>query len=112
MIVSLIRKIGEHEHLHFIISWKCKYSPFCRLKLRILQDATRLNFRETNTAHRTKLEGYVAADDQIYPFEQITENHAENQANDTEALWNTIKMASSHIDEWQQLFVSSVSEEN
>lgn len=87
---------------------------FVRLKLKILQDSTRLNFREKITMHRTKLEGYVAGDDQIYPFEQITDNNIENQIDDTDVLWNTIKMASTHIDEWQQLFAESnfVSEEN
>lgn len=85
-----------------------------RLKLRILQDSTRLNFRETITTNRTKLEGYVAGDDQIHPFELVTENNTENETNDTDVLWNAIKAASTHIDEWKQLFDEAkfVSEEN
>lgn len=91
------------EHLNFV-----------RLKLRILQDSTRLNFREIITTNRTKLEGYVAGNDQFYPFEQIIEHNAENQINDTDVLWNSIKTASTHLDEWQQLFakLNAVSEEN
>lgn len=94
--------------------WLMNILVFVRLKLRILQDSTRLNFRETITMNRTKLEGYVVGDDQIFPFEQITDNNAENPINDTDVLWSSIKNASPHIDEWQQLFaeLNPVSQEN
>lgn len=56
--------------------------------------------------NRSKLEGFIVKNGEASPFEKRTDIHSE-AIDDTDVLWNKIKLNSDHIDEWAKIFAGS-----
>lgn len=69
----------------------------------MLGQCTKLRFHEIRTQNWTTLQGYVAVDEKLHPFtEKISADS--KQTDEATTLWNQIKLGSSHLDEWNDLF--------
>lgn len=75
----------------------------------MLGQCTKIRFHETKTPNRTTLIGYVNAVDKLVPFQEKLS--ADSKQTDVQTvLWEKIKLASSHLQEWDDLFTDDNSE--
>lgn len=69
----------------------------------MLAECTKIRFHETRTHNRTTVMGYVASADKLRPFQEKIPFDSK-ETDERTILWNNIKLGSSHLDEWNDLF--------
>lgn len=85
-----------------------------RLKLRLLDECTKMQYHESKTSKRIMLSGYSSVAGKLHTFqEKISINNTDGESavsnkstddNTQAVLWNHIKLGSQHLDEWSELF--------
>lgn len=88
---------------------------FDRLKLRLLDECTKMQYHEAKTSKRIKLSGYLSAAGKLHTFQEKIPINANGESTDsnkptdnTQAmLWNQVKLGSQHLDEWSELFAEN-----
>ncbi|XP_031617776.1 uncharacterized protein LOC116337392 [Contarinia nasturtii] len=72
-------------------------------KKSLLGECTKIRFNEIKKHNRTTLVGYVATADKLHPFEEKISTESK-PADVSSILWNNIKLSSSHLNDWDDLF--------